>query len=203
MTAKSDLPQRLNCNFCAGDPEWEKIEPIFLKETVTGAAPRQATTIKTAWSSSELHVLFRASDTEAWATMTERDGPLYEEEVVELFLDPVEDLEGYFEIEVNPLNTVCDLVLRRTRSGYRKCFAWNCDGLRTRVEVQPDHWQVELALPFVSLATDRPKPGSEWRVNFCRIDRPRDAERELSAWSPTGRPLFHVSQRFGVLEFVR
>jgi hypothetical protein len=59
---------------------------------------------------------------------------------VELFLDPVGDLESYFEIEVNPLNAVLDLVLRRTRSGYAKNFAWRCEGLRTAVKRTASGW---------------------------------------------------------------
>ena len=92
-------------------------------------------------------MLFHAEDTHAWATMTERDAPLYEEEVVEVFLDPVGDLESYFEIEVNPLNTVLDLVLRKNRSGYVKDFAWQCEGLRTAVVKREAAWTTELAIP--------------------------------------------------------
>jgi hypothetical protein len=190
------------CRFFQSEPDWEAVELAFLKETVTGGEPRQSTWIKTAWTSGELLVLFHAADSRPWATMTQRDEPLYEEEVVEVFLDPVGDLESYFEIEVNPLNAVCDLVLRRTQSGYRKCFAWNCEGLRTRARVDEKSWTAELAIPFASLGPGLPRPGEPWRVNFCRIDRPASAPRELSAWSPTGRPLFHVPPRFGWLDFM-
>ena len=135
------------------------------------------------------------------AALTQRDAPLYEEEVVEVFFDPAGDLEGYFEIEVNPRNAVCDLVLRRTRNGYRKNFAWNCEGLRTTVEVTAKSWITEIAIPFASIGPGLPRIGAPWRVNFCRIDRPKNAPRELSAWSPTGRPNFHVQQRFGWMDF--
>jgi hypothetical protein len=103
---------------------------------------------------------------------------------------------------VNPLNAVLDLVLRRNRSGYVSDVAWNCDGLRTVVQRTDAAWIVELAIPFRSLVAEPPQVGSQWRANFLRIDRPPGAPRELSAWSPTGRPLFHVPERFGVIEFV-
>ena len=145
---------------------------------------------------------FRAEDDYAWATHTQRDAPLYEEEVVEVFLDPVGDLACYFEIEVNPLNTVLDLVLRRNRSGYVKDIAWQCEGLRTAILAGPKFWCAELSIPFASLTSERPTAGARWRANFLRIDRPHDSARELSAWSPTSYPNFHLPERFGFIEFV-
>ena len=181
---------------------WNDFPKVQLKETITGGEPEQGTTVSAAWSDQELRIVFDAVDTEPWATLTERDAPLYNEEVLEVFLDPVGDMEGYFEIEVNPLNTVLDLVLRRSRSGYKKDFSWRCDGLRTVARRTEKGWAAEMAIPFASLIADPPSVGSCWRVNFFRIDRPRGRERELSAWSPTKLGTFHVPQRFGVLEFV-
>jgi hypothetical protein len=181
---------------------WKDIVPAFLREAVTGTAPKQCTELRVAWSPAELRVLFQCADTEPLATLTERDAPLYKEEVVEVFFDPIGDLESYFEIEVNPLNAVLDVILRKNRSGYLKDFAWDCEGLRTCARNAPDGWAAELSVPFGALVSEAPRPGARWRVNFCRIDRPRNAERELTAWSPPFRPQFHTPERFGVLEFV-
>ncbi len=172
-------------------------------DVATGAAPEQATAARLAWDGQELRVLLQACDPNPWATITERDGPLWEEEVVEVFLDPVGDAESYFEIEVNPLGTVVDLACRKNRSGYAKDFAWDCEGLRTVVRRTADGWTAEFSIPFASLIAEAPRAGTKWRVNFCRIDRPENRERELTAWSPTGLRQFHVPQRFGVLEFTR
>jgi hypothetical protein len=182
---------------------WAGLPALGLKRTVTGDTPAQGTTVKLAWDETELRVLFAVEDTHVSATLTERDAPLYQEEVVEIFLDPVGDLESYFEIELNPLNAVLDLVLRRNRSGYVKDFAWRCEGLRTAVCRTARGWCGELAIPFASLIAAAPNAGARWRVNFCRIDRPPGVERELSAWSPTGRANFHTPERFGFLEFAR
>ncbi len=186
----------------AGSDFWKTIQPSSLSEAIGGGEPDQPTALHLACDARELRVLFHSTDRDPWATLTERDGPLYKEEVVEVFLDPVGDLECYFEIEVNPLNAVLDLVLRRTRSGYAKSLAWRCDGLRTRVTFGTAAWTTELAIPFSSLiAGPPPAPGDTWRANFCRIDRPRTGPRVLSAWSPPRRPTFHTPERFGVVEF--
>ncbi len=203
-----ELPT-LICARCASGPPtadghaevWRNVPAVELRETVSGAVPEQATSVRVAWSAEELRVLFHAEDTHPWATLTERDAPLYEEEVVEVFLDPAGDLESYFEIEVNPLNAVLDLALRRNRSGYVKDFAWRCEGLRTAVRKTADGWNAELAIPFRSLMAEPPRAGDCWRVNFSRIDRPPGVPRELTAWSPAGRANFHTPERFGVLQF--
>ncbi len=173
----------------------------MFRDVSTGEAPDQVTKVRLAWNERELRILFCSVDADPWATLRERDAPLYTEEVVEMFLDPVGDLASYFEIEVNPLNAVLDLVVRRNRSGLKKDFAWRCEDLRTKVLLVEGGWNAELSIPFRSLVAEPPEPGSRWRVNFCRIDRPKDRERELSAWSPTGLRQFHVPERFGVVEF--
>lgn len=191
------------CRFFDRAPNWDEVIGHALVDAVSGAAPQQATEVKIAWTAEAFCVRFAVEDFDAWATLTERDAPLYTEEVVEVFLDPVKDLESYFEIEVNPLNAVLDLVLRKTRSGYRKDARWDCDGLRTSVIREPGAWIAELAIPFRSLGPEAPAAGSKWRANFTRIDRPKSAPRELSAWCAPGRPNFHTPERFGVIEFRR
>ena len=180
---------------------WREREPVWLSDVVSGAAPQQSTSVRAVWDADEMRVLFFAEDAHIHATLTARDAPLYTEEVVEVFLDPVGDGECYFEIEVNPLNAVLDLVLRRNRSGYAKDISWNCEGLRTRIRREAAAWSAALSIPFRSLAAAPPEPGEMWRANFLRIDRPPGTPRELSAWSPTGLANFHVPQRFGTIEF--
>ena len=182
---------------------WRSIPAVSFCDTVSGVKPQQGTSVRAVWDAEELRVLMHAADPHAWATLTERDALLYEEEVVEVFLDPVGDLESYFEIEVNPLNAVLDLILRRNRSGYAKDFAWRCEGLRTAAVKSATAWSAELSIPFRGLIAAPPEAGDRWRVNFCRIDRPPGGPRELTAWSPPGRANFHTPERFGILEFAR
>jgi len=170
-----------------------------LRETVSGKPPQQATWFKTAWSDEELRILFWIEDDYVWNTMTERDSPIYDEEVVEVFLDPSGDLESYFEFEVNPVNTVLDLVLRCEGEGYQPNFQWRCEGLRTAVQRTPVGWCAEFSIPFASVGGQ--PCGNRWRANFYRIDRPVGIPEELSAWSPTGKRRFHIPERFGWLEF--
>ncbi len=192
----------------AADPAsrfWQTVAPVDLRDNAAGAAPAQGTRVRTAWDEREWRVLFEIDDAHPWATLTARDAPLWTEEVVEVFVDPVGDLESYFEIGINPSGAVYDLVLRRTSSGWRKDFAWDVDGLRSHARVTPTGWAAELAIPFDALTATPPLPGAHWRANFLRIDRPggADAEADLSAWSPTRIRNFHRPAQFGSVEFVR
>ena len=184
-----------------GCPPWNTLAPIFLSKTEDACVPDQATSVRAGYDETGLRLLFECEDAEPWATLTERDAPLYTEEVVEVFLDPVGDREAYFEFEVNVLNAVFDGCMRRVRNGYRKDFRWRCDGLQTAVRLCPGGWCAEWAIPFQSIALQTPRAGDRWLGNFTRIDRPTSRPRELSAWSPTGLAQFHVPARFGVLEF--
>ncbi len=186
----------------ASEP-WRDLAPVRLRDIATGAPPKQGTTVRTAWDAREWRVVFHCVDADPWGTLTQRDAPLYQEETVEVFFDPFGDLQSYFEIEVNPLGTELDIVFRRSRSGYKGDWAWDCEGLRSRVRIGEGTWTAELAIPFASVA-EVPVAGRKWRVNFCRIDRPsRDGSlpRELTAWSPPMRESFHSPTRFGLLEF--
>lgn len=183
---------------------WNSVAPANFADAVTGNPPAQSTEIRAAWSKDEWRLLFVASDTDPWATMTQRDAPLYEEETVEVFFDPFGDLQTYFEIEVNPLGTVLDLFFRKSRSGYKGDIAWDCGGFRAVTKVDDGRWITEMAIPFASVADAPPNPGTQWRANFCRIDRPVGGgrlPRELSAWSPPMRANFHTPERFGVIQF--
>ena len=135
-----------------------------------------------------MRVLFEADARAPWATLTERAAPLWTEEVVEVFVDPVGDGLGYFEVEINPLGTVTDLVLRRTASGWRKDFAWNVDGLASHVRRTEEGWVAELSIPFDALGAAFPQSnGTRWRVNFLRIRPAGRSPAGNSANSVRGR----------------
>jgi hypothetical protein len=70
------------------------------------------------------------------------------------------------------------------------------------VSRQQNGWLAEMSIPFESMTSDPVRTGTEWRVNFLRIDRPEGRGRELSAWSPTRSGTFHVPRMFGHLKFV-
>ena len=176
---------------------WSAAGRVYLADNVSGRPPVWGTEVRVGRHQEELLVLFICQDPDPSATFTQRDDPLWEEDVVEVFIDPFGDLDCYFEFEINPLNTVLDVFIRRVRGGLRKDFSWNCEGLRTATGLLAYGWVAGLAIPFKGLGECNL---SRWRINFCRIERPKDQPRELSAWSPTLSGTFHLPERFGVLD---
>jgi len=180
---------------------WANCARISLLENLSGRPPQWGTEVRLGWSGDVLHGLYLCQDPDPWATKTARGDALWEEEVVEVFLDPFGDSLSYFEIEINPLNTVTDLFIRRTWTGLKKDFRWNCEGLVTACGTLAYGWVAAFQIPFDSLGDCHPTRSPVWRVNFSRIDRPKGQVPELSAWSPTLIKSFHLPGRFGLLRF--
>jgi hypothetical protein len=182
---------------------WTGCARLPLVDCVTGRKPRWGTEVRLGWEDDAIHGLFLCQDPKPWATKTTRDDALWQEEVVEIFIDPFADSISYFEFEINPLNTVTDLFIRRTRTGLRKEFAWDCEGLVTACGILPYGWVAAFKIPFRALGDCHPAHSPVWRANFARIDRPGNEKRELTAWSPSFVESFHVPGRFGVVRFDR
>jgi len=202
-------------------PVWGSAVAAELVVVDSGGKPKQPTTVRMLYDDRCLYAAFQCRDTEVWGSHRLRDDPLWEQEVVEVFLCPSRNLHYYFEIEVNPHNVVCDLfVLRQPPQARRPSDArginpmkqWDCRELRTAVKVHGEldardgsalGWDVEMAIPFLSLPgapNVPPKPGDAWLGNLYRIDRARDGD-EYSALSPTGVVDYHVPERFAELRF--
>ncbi|MGC8668019.1 MAG: carbohydrate-binding family 9-like protein [Chthonomonadales bacterium] len=238
---------------CSGEPDtwlrwefWASSPDVRWLRDVRGGAPRKIsprvleglfrpggaphadvgecrTAVVARWSPRHLYVAFLAADTYIWRTWTQRDDPLYDEEVVEIFLAPRGELTRYFELELNPGNVLFDAEIRSPnleRSTMTVEPDWDCAGLETQVHatlpVHGEPWGVGGAstdivhagvwiglwqIPWSGLGEPEPQPGAVWRGNFYRIDRgPRD---RYLAWSATleDPPNFHVPRRFGRIVF--
>ena len=181
------------------------LPPLKLVDARTGQPPRLATALRIGRLGDALCVRFDARDdgTGVVATHRERDAPLWEEDVCEVFLAPEEHSQRrYFEFEVNPLGTLFDARVDSpglARASMRVATSWDCPGLSARVMIRPGRWSAALTIPLAPLC-DGPIP-KVWRANFYRIDRGASAPDEFSAWSPTlADPAdFHVPERFGIL----
>lgn len=188
---------------------WGRIQtfPPFLLADGSGPAMQQ-TRLRVCWDDAALYVRFDCEDRDAWGTFERRDDPIYEEEAVEVFLAPGgEDPTRYFEFEVSPRGTVFDARIHNPTSQRADMTgdpAWDCPGLRWAAGPGTDRqdWWAVLAIPWAGLLPPGEDLPRVWRANFYRIERPSDAEPELSGWSPTlTRPAdFHKPARFGVLE---
>ena len=226
-TGAYDLPETL-CRKTSKDviidgkldeAAWQSASGLNFVDVVTAGPPLcGASEGFLLWNDKSLYVAVRARDKNTWATMTLRDSPLCQEEVIEVFIDPDGDQKRYVEIEINPLNAIFDLRYAPDASGaIKEDKTWNCPGLRHAVVVDGTlnrhddidrEWTLEMAIPWeafkglneeVSLP---PKEGDTWRLNLYRYERPNgpaspDRPVEYTAWSPTRHVNFHIPACFG------
>jgi hypothetical protein len=122
------------------------------------------------------------------AYATERDGDVWKDDSVEVFLDTKHDKATYYQIMSNTLGTISD---NDTRDG-----SWDGD-VQTAVRKGKGFWDVEIAVGLDSMKA-KAAPDSVWGVNFCR-DR-RVTPEENSSWTYVGLS-FHTPANFGTLKF--
>ena len=147
--------------------------------------PQKRTRVKMLWDDQFLYIGAYMEENQIFATLTERDSVIFQDNDFEVFIDPDGDTHAYYEIEINALNTVWDLLLIKPyRDGGPPVNGWDIRGLKTAVhlngklndpQAENRGWSVEIALPFASLREcDRnhsnPRPGDIWRINFSRVN---------------------------------
>jgi hypothetical protein len=166
----------------------------------------QQTAARVCYDDDALYIRFDCWDRDIWGTYTQRDDPIYDQEVVEVFIAPGSAAPTrYYEFEVSPDGVLLDALIDNStsrRADLRVDCAWDCPGLRWRAERDDaaGGWWAALAIPWQAIGPPGP-PAIIWRANFYRIERPRDGEPEFSCWSPTyTEPAdFHKPACFGIL----
>ena len=205
-------PPRLDGSL--GDPVWSfaNTTRVFVETHQGGVAPIQASA-KLLWDKRYLYVGVEVNDGLLRASHTERDDHLWEQDCVELMVDPDGDGKNYFEVQVSPRGVVFD-----TRYDSRRVpqpFGHTDWDSKVRVGVSPRGkiddkeadagYTVEIAMPWQAFSLDgKPVPppaiGDEWRANLYVMDLMADRQ-QAAAWSPLGTGDFHVPRRFGILAF--
>jgi hypothetical protein len=154
--------------------------------------PRLLTRVKMLWDDEFFYVGADLEEPDLWGTFTERESIIFHENDFEVFIDPDGDTHEYYELEINALNTVWDLMLVRPyRDGGPAINGWDISGLKTGVEIRgtlnrpgdkDEGWSVEIAMPWKILKEaaprqQRPEPGDQWRVNFSRVQWPLETKQ--------------------------
>jgi hypothetical protein len=196
------------------DPVWRVANTTraFVETRHGGLAPVQASAMLL-WDERYLYVGVEVHDALLRASDTEHDDHLWEQDCVELMIDPDGDGKNYFEIQVSPRGVVFD-----TRYDSRRVpqpFGHTDWDSKIRVGVAPRGdlddkeadagYTVEMAIPWQAFSLGRkpvapPAIGDEWRANLYVLDLVDDGQR-AAAWSPLGTGDFHVPRRFGILAF--
>ncbi len=193
------------------EPSWTNADWTEVFGDIEGRsrpAPRFRTRAQMLWDDHSFYIGAYLEEPHLWATLTERDAIIFQDNDFEVFIDPDGDTHDYYELEMNALNTVWDLLLVKPyRDGGPAVHSWDIQGLRTAVHLmgtlndpsdRDKAWTVEIAIPFAVLKEcipgkpERPVPGEQWRVNFSRVEYSLEVDggRYVKAKdAATGRPL--------------
>jgi len=189
--------------------------------------PRLATRARMLWDDQYFYVGAEMEEPHVWATLTKRDSVIFHDNDFEIFIDPDGDNHEYYELEINALNTVWDLFLKRPyRDGGPAINGWDIAGLKTAVHTAgtlndptdiDEGWSVELALPWKALAeyahrAAPPADGDQWRINFSRVQWQHEIvdgkyrkvagkKEDNWVWSPQGVIDMHRPERWGYIQF--
>jgi hypothetical protein len=190
--------------------DWNNIPALQLVDNTSGQKTKLQTNIKTAFDNANLYVSGEVCTPGAKFNTSgeklQRDCPLWLKDNIELFIcaetrglaesgypqnaqfyhfifdadgsvyDAYKPVDGK---EDSKVNIDFSLITRRTQDGFN----------------------FEMKIPFKSINTIPPVPGSAWPLNIYRTHFDSDGAKYY-AWSPT-MGSFHDTSRFGVIEFPR
>lgn len=175
------------------EPIWSEATAISILHTNLGDPAPVQTEVRLAYDDAKLYIAYLAKEPNVASlkeTVTKRDGPVFYDDSLELFIDPWARRREYFQLSANLLGAQFDAKVND--SGVN--LEWSAAGARNA-----DGWSIEVAIPFASLGVEPPKPGTAWAINFAR-NRWVKGEPEYLAWSaPYGG--FHRPERFGTIIF--
>lgn len=184
------------------DTLWQRSMWSRLYETQTGNEAFYQTEFKFSWTDDTLYLAVKCFDNDMKnlnITTTENENnAIWGGDCVEFLLET--QVNSYYQITVNPAGAVMDL---NRKGGFESKWSSNA---QVAVVREKDYWAVEMALPiadegqsemdpFNGVPGRRPTDTFPFYFNVCR-QRLRGNSREFSAFSPTGKPNFHVPLKF-------
>lgn len=224
-------PQEVTIDGNIDTPEWADVpwtsDFVDIEGTRRPVTPRHRCRAKLMWDDRYLYIAAEMIEPNLWATLTERESVIFQDNDFEVFLDVTGSTHHYMEFEVNALGTEWDLMLTRPyRDGGAPLNAWNMNGMRSAVKLYgtlndpsdtDEKWTFEMAIPIHTLLEVRYgkrgiEAGEQWRLNFSRVQwlldvvdgayvkRPNLPEDNW-VWAPSGKISIHEPEYWGFLQF--
>ncbi len=203
-------------------------EDFFDIEGSLKPLPFHRTRVKMLWDASYLYFAAVMEEPHIWAKLTQRDAVIFHDNDFEIFLDPDGDTHDYYELELNALGTLWDLLIIKPYRDRQHVAvnAWDIRNIDYAIGIEgsindpsdtDSLWCVELKLPLsvISELANMPVPprdGDYWRLNFSRVQwDTRIVDNDYQkipgkpeynwVWSPQGLIAMHYPERWGYLFF--
>lgn len=170
------------------EADWAKAQPTEKFADISGEGfptPKYATTAKIMWDDEYLYIGAEMEEPNVWGVITKHDEVIYNDPDFEVFIDPDNDAQNYFEIEANALGTVFDLFIQKPYRALTRAFvtfSWDTPGLKLDTHIYgtlnnskdtDKGWTIEMAIPRTAIAAEFDnylKAGNYLRVGFSRVE---------------------------------
>jgi len=178
--------------------------------------PVEATRAKVLWDREYFYYFAEMDDNDVYAIETEHNGMIWTDDCFEVFFKPAEKKSGYYEFEVNPLNTRMEIFMPSRNSGgwprYKRDTkidhdtAVNIRGTLNDWRDKDKGWSVEGRIRWRDFAYTggRPTVGETWKFALCRVNIGNGIDtQELTSIAPYTLRNFHHYEDYANLKFVR
>lgn len=206
LKAEDDLIKTTACPPCKKAPVldgkledacWSKAAVIAPFLLPSGGSVVVQTTVRVCHDTDNLYIGFQCDEPFAARmkkAVKDRDGKVWEDDGVEVFLDLKHDHTSYYHLILTCANVQFDEI----NAGQGCDSKWN-GKWASAVAEGPDFWSAEIRMPFKTLQASASEPGKTWGVNFNRT-RYAGGGVDLSNWSPTHGSA-HAPLLFGDMVF--
>lgn len=187
------------------EPFWKRLPVYGLSDVLTGAPPQWGTSFQAAWSGDNLYIGIICRDPETKnlniKTRAPRSPAVWDGDNIEILLET--QVHDYYQIAVNPAGSISEADRQMgINTDWTSCA-------QVATHIGEGYWSIEICIPAAGeaaasidplrgVAGKKPSITYPWYMNICRM-RIRADEKELTAFSPTGKPNFHDSMKFGKL----
>lgn len=192
-------------------------------------SPEYKTRVKMLWDDKYLYIATEMEEPHLWANKQAVTDNIFRDNVFKIFIDPNNDMNDDFEIQINPNNLMLFLIMNKPyRDGGTPLTGWSPIGLQSAVKLngtinnssdKDSGWIAEIAIPFGSLSFN-PKDtrrNTGFRINFLRTGWDFTVQKNVytkaldssgkprpphySVWTSQGLINMHLPERWGYTVF--
>jgi len=198
-----------------GKNEWEGATIIkkFYRSGDLSKKVHSKTTVYILYDDEYLYIAGKMDDKDVFADVKGEDGPVWNNDVFEVFIKPKFSSPHYYEINTNPIGTLFDSFYPRRKAGFSRAIKYSSGtkvatkiyGTINKWEDVDNGWTVEEAIPFTAFSqtTHPPESGDIWYFSICRYDYSVYLEIgvELTSSAKLHRRNFHLYEDYDKLIF--
>lgn len=197
------------------EEEWGKL-PTIKKFYRAGAIDKKIysnTQVYILYDENYLYIAGKMEDKDIIGYVKDPDGPVWNDDVFEVFIKPKFNSNHYYEINSNVLGTLFDGFYQRRGLYFPRNLEFSSGTkLATKIKGTLNEWkdidkgwEIEMAIPFsaFSQTTSPPKKGDRWYFAICRYDYSTyiPLGKELTSSAKLRRANFHLYYDYDILLF--